>query len=47
MREHMEYNLKAIRGLRNDVGRFVTRVGDMQTQVEEILASVDRLLEGR
>ena len=47
LREHMEYNLKAIRGLRNDVGRFVTRVGDMQTQVEEILASVDRLLEGR
>lgn len=47
LREHMEYNLKAIRGLRNDVGRFVNRVGDMQTQVEEILASVDRLLEGR
>lgn len=47
LREHMEYNLKAIRGLRNDVGRFVTKVGDMQTQVEEILVSVDRLLEGR
>lgn len=47
LREHMEYNLKAIRELRDDVGRFVTKVGDMQTQVEEILASVDRLLEGR
>lgn len=47
LREHMEYNLKAIRGLRNDVGRFVNKVGDMQTQVEEILSSVDRLLEGR
>lgn len=47
LREQMEYNLKAIRGLRNDVGRFVTRVGGMQAQVEEILNSVDRLLEGR